>query len=344
MRVQALNYHFHDVPPLPGLLVAVGVISIMVGLISLVTGCSGVVQSLTFNTLATALAAAQNAAQASVVPQPILPRIANMTEVEQQIVVTAFAGRQPMTGRQVEMLNLLLSQAGDRLFAFAGESNINLQSVDGAIRNSGTVTAADGMPGVSFVLTNGRIEVRDDDAVFSPPGLETSVRVYRNQLGNLPPSTLSNQGGFFTVNVTNAGSGPATTQNTVALVAPPATAATRNVVIFSGVTSFISMVMAIWLLVAAILLLLRKRAGRTMHVMYAWLRIPIVILGSIASYNMTLLLYAAMPAFSTAPYMLGLVAGQTIFWLVIGCVYPVALLIVMRTRTVRDFYTHLTAK
>jgi hypothetical protein len=101
-----------------------------------------------------------------------------------------------------------------------------------------------------------------------------------------------------------------------------------TVVIIEAMLSFL---LAIYLLVIGILVLRQNSKGRLLHNIYAGLKLPLAIVATIATYQFWATFRASTTTGSAAAIgMAALVA--------LGMVYPLGLLIVMQTRTVRDYY------
>jgi hypothetical protein len=109
----------------------------------------------------------------------------------------------------------------------------------------------------------------------------------------------------------------------------------------SLVDGVLRLVLALLLIAAGILVLREHPLGRKLHLIWAWVKIPAALLSTAASWHMTSRMFAAMPATPGVPpgsIMVGMLIG-TAFYLVFACAYPIAVLIVMRTRTVRNYYS-----
>jgi hypothetical protein len=104
--------------------------------------------------------------------------------------------------------------------------------------------------------------------------------------------------------------------------------------------------LAVYLFVIGILVLRQSPRGRTLHRLYALVKIPVAILGAAAAWWLTLsyaeaLLAAAGPANPLAAVSGGAadtIGTQQVVFGVLGLIYPIALLIVLQTRAVKDYY------
>lgn len=98
--------------------------------------------------------------------------------------------------------------------------------------------------------------------------------------------------------------------------------------------------LALLLIAAGVLVLREHPLGRKLHLIWAWVKIPAALLSAAASWHMTSRMFASMPATSGVPaksIMMGMLVGIG-FQLFLAWAYPIAVLIVMRTRTVRNYY------
>jgi len=104
--------------------------------------------------------------------------------------------------------------------------------------------------------------------------------------------------------------------------------------LFDGVAS---LCLAVILLVAGIGTLRHSRRSLRLHQIYGWTKLPLAIVGGIA-YGLTLTqVVTSMPGFGNfnAYFLFAIYAG---FVVLVGCAYPVGLLIALRTRAVRGYY------
>ena len=111
-------------------------------------------------------------------------------------------------------------------------------------------------------------------------------------------------------------------------------------------TAVLSVILSILLLVAGILMLGRSRSARRLHLVYASLKIPAALAGGFA---IAFIVYELANNGSPGQSGAGSVArGATSFLVAIvptllACIYPVVLLAVLNTKSVRDYYRSLAA-
>jgi hypothetical protein len=108
--------------------------------------------------------------------------------------------------------------------------------------------------------------------------------------------------------------------------------------LFDGVAS---LGLAVWVLIAGIAALRNSRRAFRMHKIYAWAKIPMSIVGGIAYWWLMSQFIRGMAgaAASATNWVFGLYAGV---FAALGCAYPIGLLIATHTKTVRDYYRTMT--
>ncbi len=131
------------------------------------------------------------------------------------------------------------------------------------------------------------------------------------------------------------------TNSTTTNSAVPTRTAIRKVnlrwVFIALASSAANLGVAIFLLVAGILVLRQSRRGATLHWIYAALKIPLVVLATVAAAEVGYLFFSSMPsagpARSTFPAATIMAAPA-----ILGLIYPIALLFILRSRSVRGYY------
>jgi hypothetical protein len=112
-----------------------------------------------------------------------------------------------------------------------------------------------------------------------------------------------------------------------------------------AVTLFASTValgLAVYLIVCGSLVLRESRRGRKLHLIYAALKIPIAIAAGVGVWWVTKDFMNAgrdNPGLSAIDTMAGAIAVTHIMLAALGLVYPLALLIALQSRTVKDYYS-----
>src|SRR5450432_2803042 len=183
IRVETISYQAPE-PGRPGILTAVGVMSIVIASLSMMTSCGGVVNMIMMQFIPRGGFVPTTSPATLPAPIPVAPAATMPTE-QRRIVVSVFNSQVALSPRRQKMLDMLLVQAGSDMFY---GSEISQEDVKKSISETGRLPGANDQPGNDyFVLGTGRIELADDVAVFSPTRGE-SVRVYRNPADD--PTTL----------------------------------------------------------------------------------------------------------------------------------------------------------
>jgi hypothetical protein len=107
-----------------------------------------------------------------------------------------------------------------------------------------------------------------------------------------------------------------------------------RLMLLTAVGAVIGLALAVLLLAAGIVTLTQSQLGRRLHLIYAWVKIPVAMVTAVASAWAVQGYFAAMPGGSPGPVTLVMMVGA----ILLGCAYPVALLIVYRTKTMREYY------
>jgi hypothetical protein len=265
------------------------------------------------------------------------------------IVVSGLSRVRPLSDAKRRQLDALLTQAGLKIFPFAGKGTTP-QTVRANVTESGTLPSAAGGTGPTYyIVGTGRIEVYDDHALFRPDGSADVVSVFAPTPSQmLMPTTGgggtgagSNAGTFNSrVTITPRGSrtagGPIMTTRTVSI--------STRAIATSLVESALSLLLSVFLVIAGILVLRDSSNARPLHWIYVWIKIPLTIAGGIAAWLMWQSVYGAM--ISGMPRAPGTAPpprwAMSIFWVVaagLGLSYPVALIFVLTSRNVKAYYS-----
>jgi hypothetical protein len=267
-------------------------------------------------------------------------------------------------------VDLLLAVAGQKMFPSPG-GPLTTQSIRRNISDFGVIPSSTGGKGtVFFVIGTGRIEVYDDHAIFRPDGSSDVVSASApadsdnsSSAAPLPPKAPPNanwnsswvtSGGKTTVTTTVNGRTSTTTYSG----APPKTVTPMPFPfkinpIPAGMLlgeSVLSLGLAIYLLVAGIMVLRNSLSGRKLHWIYVAIKIPLVILAIAASVWMWSEFFNSMSSAissSSGAAPKASFGSVIIIWAIVGGVialaYPVALIFALSSRTVRDYYNAVRA-
>jgi hypothetical protein len=117
-------------------------------------------------------------------------------------------------------------------------------------------------------------------------------------------------------------------------------------------TSSLGVLLGAALLILGVTVLRDSRAALEMHRWYVRLKVPLVLLSTAATLwlnwsmakNMTAMMAATPTPAGATPYpqwgdtmMFAMMSITTVFWLLVGLAYPIALFFVLRSRTVREY-------
>jgi hypothetical protein len=153
--------------------------------------------------------------------------------------------------------------------------------------------------------------------------------------------------------VTVATTAPATTTTTAPAAAPvamgnPFSGINPLAALLSAIAEVLSFALAVLLLIAAIQILRDAPSGPRLHRWYALVKIPLVIVATALSLWLTMgmmqSIMASMPPAAGGAggqqmaFMWSFMAARLILPALLALAYPVALLIILRSRSVREFY------
>jgi hypothetical protein len=260
--------------------------------------------------------------------------------------VDALSQLRPLSAQRRQRLDELLANGGKDVFIFdpqlvTGELIRSNVSDHGVLRSRPSLGERE-----YFVVGNGRIEVGDTSAVFIPAAgsdaelVEVHVPAQDEPVqesADGPPAGAQSGAGGVTTPATmpvRAAGNPFFGISTVA-----ATLAVLDALLGAGLAAF--------LLIAGLMVLRDSLRGATLHRIYAWLKIPLAILGAVVWVWLWESLFSGVTA-SVPPQAAGGPQGaaavrtgaiiHAIVFTALGCAYPIALLIALRTRSVRAYY------
>jgi hypothetical protein len=346
------NYGTMYAPPAkPGVVTAIGVLSIVLASLSIIASAVSSVQALvqtaflgSYRVVAsvTAARAAAQAAQAAAT-QPTAAAPLGLAFDERQVVITEMVAQQPLSAARQAQLDDLLAQAGQTVLGLK-PGQVSPPVVRMAIVSSSRGRSlGPGQPGPAlFETVAGKIELYDGNGVFRPtdkrkPTMRSAADVnhYQIVIGAAPPP-------------------PATS-------IPPAPPPTPPVAFDKGAMGlvlsdcFLSFAIAVYLLVIGIVTVRGSRAGAKLHLIYALVKLPLLILGAYAWWrfqqNFAAALFSiqqlqqqggSIPASARASISSGL--GESAIWMAgMAAIYPIALLIVlMSSKSAKEYFGQTT--
>jgi hypothetical protein len=166
-----------------------------------------------------------------------------------------------------------------------------------------------------------------------PPGSsQGAISAVYNGGGSSPAVVQFAAGGSVTLSPTGA------VTNVMTMPVMPTIAINPLYLTTMAVSAIASMGLAVYLLVCGILALRQSQRARRWHLIYAGIKIPLAIVGAVASALVMRDMFGSMGAAGGASPTLGFSLGVGAVPLVLGCAYPVALLIALNLKQVKDYY------
>jgi hypothetical protein len=334
-------------PSRPGVVTAIGVLSIVLASLSIITSAVSSVQALvqtaflsTYRAVATVTAArvAQAAAQAAAT-QPAAAAPLGLAFDERQIAIAEMCKLQPLSAARAAQLDDLLAQAGQSMLKLGADQVTPAAVSQAIISSSRGRSLGPGQPGPSLLeMAGGKIELYDGNGVFRPndKGQRTvrsaaDVNHYQVVTGAAPPP-------------------PVTSIPPAPPPGPPPPRFDRSVTGFVLCDCFMSFAIAVYLLVIGIITVRGSRAAGKLHLAYALLKLPLLVFGAYAWWRFQQNFAAALfgiqqlqaqgsvPASVRVSISTGL--GESAIWLAgMAAIYPIALLIVlMSSKSAKDYF------
>ena len=174
----------------PGMITAIGVLSIVIGSLGLLFNGIAGLQSfgmMMISNLTKTAAVAQQAKQAAVAAKtarPVDPL--SMPAEDRQKVVRGLAMHRAISKPRREQLDALLAKCGRQIFKLRG-ADLTVEVVRVGVNESGQLPDAKGGEGPDFfIVGEGRIELADDFAKFTPGNGAEIVRVSASDVGEQP--------------------------------------------------------------------------------------------------------------------------------------------------------------
>ena len=356
----------------PGILTAVGIFSICLGALSFLVNAGGV-----FSNGAMLAMSKAPPSLFTMPPMTVTAKTATSPSVSGGLVVTPDEdglpadkratimrvmnrGKTQLTQRQADSLDALLGQAGQKIFPFAAGGTFNPQAISANITERGDIPRADQTApvGAYYVVGTGRVEVYEDHAVFRPDGSADVVSV------SAPPSATTGptmQTSTVTINTSTGGTSSVTIKGGPPVNPFAAFTAFSKMnptgIWITLVASFLGALLAIYLFVIGILVLRDSRSGARLHWIYAVLKVPLVIVAAVGSHIMTSSMMSSFAASvpgapgvgisgagippATTSIMQSMMIVTAAVTAAIYLAYPLSLMFILSTRTVRDYYRAL---
>jgi hypothetical protein len=273
-----------------------------------------------------------------------------LNDEQRQVVITTLSRMSGLSDGRQKHLDLLLSVAGKKVMPVASSPAITMQKIRANVTDVGILPSAsgDGAGPNYFLVGTGRLECYDDHAVFRPDGSTDVVSASASAAGtddgsggaaSATPGTRTRRRG--------ASTSPFAVKTMTFRVNPLASVGTV-------LGELASAAMAIYLLIIGILVLRDVRAGGKLHWWYVAIKVPLVIVTAVSWWVVWRDLTSSVAAFFVANPLPGMppgaapggalsaLGGVVAMWMtfaaLIALVYPIALAIVLSSRTVRDYY------
>jgi hypothetical protein len=166
-----------------------------------------------------------------------------------------------------------------------------------------------------------------------PPGAsQGAVAAVYNGGGNSAAVVQFASGGSVTLSPTGM------VTNVMTMPVMPAISINPAYLTAMAVTAVVSMALAVYLLVCGILALRQSHRARRWHLIYAGIKLPLTVAGAAATALVMRDMMASMGAAGAGASTVGAGIGFGAVPLVLGCAYPVALLIALNLKQVKDYY------
>jgi hypothetical protein len=311
----------------PGVITAIGVISAIMALGTLL-GCLFVggwalamyATSKMPPALFTPPTAMPVAVQPTVQQGPQEDEINGLPQAQRTVVINALNHAKPLSPyNRIRQVDALLAHSGHVMFPTVGDSS-TAQSIRQDVTDSGVLPSS--KPGRGphyFIIGTGRIEIYDDHAVFRPTGSGEATSVSADEPEPVtpvapPPPTVRS------------------TRNAAAVkkLAMPA--------LLVMVESLISGAGAIFLLVAAIMVLRNSLSGAGLHWIYIAIKLPLAIAAGALSWWLWNQYVAAM---SVTGGSSGFASGAAVLSLVgtvLAALWPILLILMLKSQAVKEYY------
>ncbi len=314
----------------PGVVTALGVISIIVAMLTSVACLVVIIWS--FVMLASAVSRTAPAPVRSIPMQSQVKTAApdlqedsldGLSKKKRGTVLLGLIRARSLAPQHMKQMDALLSRSGRLMFPSAGQ-NTDAKFIRNNVTESGRLPSSKNPAGADgptfYIIGTGRIEIYDDHAVFRPTGSSDVVSVRANEVDldreNQAPPVFS--------------------------ALPPNTATVKEEKSLAAFLLFEALAagaLAIYLFVAGILVLRSTLASRKLHWIYLCIKIPLALLAIAATARLWSAYREAARLNPTSDY--GAEKGMAMGVLIatsLALLYPIALMVVLRSRGVKDYY------
>jgi hypothetical protein len=318
----------------PGVMTAVGVISIVVASLSILSSLSGALSGVGMLIMAKLKPPTGGYAVPQIVAAPINPAPIvtvdgvsvdptgspdGLEPAQRQIVVDGLSAAISISSGRRKHLDVLLENSGKKMLPFVGDA-----TTADDVRQK-IIAAHSASPALDVIdIATGSIRLTDLNASFYPNGKGEVVQA-------IDPTSF-------------APSAP-----TSAPMPPPITFPFRVSPVVSIVSiceNLVSLLVAGLLLAGGIALSRNSPKFWKPHWWFVWLKMPLVVVAVVAqylTYTSMMSIMAATPgggAMASGAFS-GVMLVTSVFWGFIGLAYPVALIIALSSRTAKDYYNRV---
>jgi hypothetical protein len=327
-----------------------GVLSIIVAALALLGG--GIMELTALGQVSYARAMAMrsrmvltSAARAQAAAKPVSVGPGGLRPEDRQTAVNIMTGlRQLNIPRQAQLDGLLA--AGGRTILGIQPGNVTSSRVRAAIQSNsrGPSPRAGELGPDSFITESGTIELYDGNGIFRPRDHSPPIRVHADVAKyqqSLEDQDLQATTETFTYTAPAAGSSTtapaAFPTGALPTTAPVGTLdGTAQTMVFTE--AGLSALLAIYLLVVAIFTLRSHRFGGRLHLIYALLKLPLIALAFHGWQRFEESYSAVMSMTQWGGGTVGWFTNAPVVACILGAIYPIALLVMLRTKAVRDYY------
>lgn len=330
----------------PGLITAIGIMSIVVGSLTVLSTAVQGVQTLVMFAIGQSTAAmtratanASAAVSAQQIETPIEASDDGLSDDdERETVMTGLTRARMVPPERRRQLDALLLNGGKEIFLLRGPQ-LTARAIESNVSDSGRTFADDENGADFYIVGQGKIEVYDDHAVFYPSDGGEMISASAAVSDDAQVEAAPGNGGSVIVHESystlSVGSSPPVTMPTAATPAVLGTGPTFNKLALAVlmIERLLSLGLAIYLFVIGIMVLRQSPRGRRLHRIYAFAKIPLALVGGWATWRLWTSFFSGFgPGFSTAwtPWIVAITF--------LACLYPIALLIVLQSRTAREYY------
>lgn len=246
-----------------------------------------------------------------------------------QLIVDRANALRPLSPTRVDVLSAFLAQKGDTV-------DHRLRTLTSSAVATQMVTQSDataeGFDAIDF--TSGRLTLEDQRAIFEPIGTTDLITVDFSSRHPLP-----GEAGF------DPEGGPGSNRIIPTTATAPINVG-KPIIVMQTLSGIFSGVLALLLLLAGILTVRAKPSGRRTHLWWAWLKIFASVFSAVATYLFWNQIISQSPSSGgqANPAAVATMASivMSLFSFVGALLYPIAVLIVMNTRGVKNYLSSVT--